>query len=326
MFHPFARRIVYAFACVMCLCSISAAATGDAPPAGPQKFLDVPYVPGGDKAQSLDIYTPGGAGKALPTLVWIHGGGWSAGDKAGCPAYGMVGHGYVAVSINYRLTGQAPWPAQIYDCKAAIRFLRAHAAEYQIDPNRIGVWGASAGGHLVAMLGVTGGVKELEGTEGDAESLKQSSKVQAVCDWFGPTDILALVNEATGTHLSPDVPVDDATKAKLGKAWHGGLISALLGGAIWDHYDTAKQASPMTYVTKDAAPILIMQGTADPLVPMDQSKMLDAALKKAGADSTLVLIEGAGHGTGGFGKAETLLAVAAFFDKHLGVGPTTKGQ
>jgi dipeptidyl aminopeptidase/acylaminoacyl peptidase len=82
----------------------------------------------------------------------------------------------------------------------------------------------------------------------------------------------------------------------------------------------------MTYVTKDAAPILIMQGTADPLVPMDQSKMLDAALKKAGADSTLVLIEGAGHGTGGFGKAETLLAVAAFFDKHLGVGPTTKGQ
>jgi acetyl esterase/lipase len=312
-------RSILSVAIGLCLWGMSAVALAE-PPAGPRKLLDVPYVPAGGKAQALDVYVPAVtvASKPLPAIVWIHGGGWSGGDKAGCPALGMLNRGYVAVSVNYRLTGQAPWPAQIYDCKAAIRFLRAHAKEYQIDPERIGVWGGSAGGHLVAMLGMTGGVKELEGTEGDAENLKQSSKVQAVCDWFGPTDILALVNEATGSHLSADVAVDDATKEKLTKAWHGGLIEKLLGGPIWDRFELAKQASPMTYVAKDVAPILIMQGTADPLVPADQSKMLDAALKRVGADSTLVLIEGAGHGNGGFGKWETRRAVAEFFDKHLG--------
>ena len=273
--------------------------------------LDVEYVSAGGKAQS-------GAKAALPVVAFIHGGGWSGGDKASCPTLPLLGRGYVAVSINYRLTGKAPWPAQIYDCKAAIRYLRAHAAEYQIDPERIGVWGSSAGGHLVAMLGLTGGVKELEGNEGGPENLAQSSKVQAVCDWFGPTDIIALVNQATGTHLTADGGgVTDDAKAALAKAPRGNLIRGLLGGPIWEHLDAARQASPMTYVAKDAAPLLIMQGTADPLVPAEQSKMLDAALQKAGAASSLVLLDHAGHGGPAFDRPEVLQQVAAFFDRHL---------
>jgi acetyl esterase/lipase len=127
---------------------------------------DLKYGDAPGKANLLDIYLPENAEGALPLIVWIHGGGWAAGDKAGCPAVGMVGRGYVAASINYRFSQEAIFPAQIEDCKGAIRWLRAHAKEYHIDPDKIGVFGASAGGHLVALLGTSGSAKEIEGTVG----------------------------------------------------------------------------------------------------------------------------------------------------------------
>ena len=151
-------------------------------------------------------------------------------------------------SINYRLSQHAVFPAQIEDCKAAIRWLRANAAKYHLDPDHIGVWGASAGGHLVAMLGTTGGVKELEGKGGN---LDQSSRVQCVVDWFGPTDLATM----GGSHDNPASP-----------------DRQLIGGPVQENKEKARKASPLTYVSKDSAPFLIMHGDKDNMVPLQPER------------------------------------------------------
>ena len=173
-------------------------------------------------------------------------------------------------SINYRFSQHALFPAQIEDCKAAIRWLRANAKKYNLDAGHIGVWGASAGGHLVALLGTTGGVKELEGKGGN---LDQSSRVQCVVDWFGPTDFTKM----GGWQDKPDSP-----------------MARLVGGPVKDKPELAVKANPITYVGKDSAPFLIMHGEEDKLVPMNQSELMDEALRKAGVESTLVRIPKAG--------------------------------
>src|SRR5208282_1821342 len=211
-------------------------------PEGTKVLRDLDYVKDGHERHKLDLYLPEKAEGALPVVVWIHGGGWSAGSKAGCPAVPMVAQGSAVSSINYRLSQHATLPAQIEDCKAAIRWLRANAKTYHLDPDRIGVWGASAGGHLVALLGTTGGVKELEGNDGN---LDQSSRVQAVVDWFGPTDFRNIGKQLE----SPNSPV-----------------SKLLGGPVSENKEKAEKASPVTYVGKDDPPFLIMHGDKDPLV------------------------------------------------------------
>lgn len=191
----------------------------------------------------------------------------------------------------------AIYPAQIEDCKAAIRFLRAHAAEYGIDPKRIGVWGASAGGHLVALLGTTGNIRDFD----VGENLDQSSAVQCVVDWFGPADFLTISADDPRVAQSPDNP-----------------IAKLLGGPIATHQEEARRASPVSFVGKESAPFLIMHGDRDPLVPLDQSRELNAALQKAGVESTLEVLPGAGHGGAGFGTPEKLEKILNFFQKHLG--------
>jgi acetyl esterase/lipase len=244
--------------------------------------LDVEYAKVGDLSLKLDVYVPKDvkAEDKLPLIVWVHGGGWQAGDKRGGPFLQLAGKGYVLASVNYRLSQQAVFPAQIHDCKAAIRFLRANAGKYNVDPDRIGVWGSSAGGHLVALLGTSGDVKELEGDVGPHVGV--SSRIQAVVDWFGPTD-LTLMGKQSGAnsridHDSPNSPE-----------------SRLLGGPVQEKKDLARQANPLTFVTKDDPPFLIMHGDADPLVPPDQSRMLHDALKAVGVDTTLHLQAGAGH-------------------------------
>ena len=218
---------------------------------------------------------------------------WQVGSKDNCPAVWLVGKGYAVASINYRLTQHAVFPAQVEDCKAAIRWLRANAGKYHLDPDHIGVWGASAGGHLVAMLGTTGGVKDLEGKAGN---LDQTSRVQCVVDWFGPTDLLTM----GGGHNNPASP-----EAKL------------LGGPLQDNKEKARKASPLTYVSKDSAPFLIMHGDQDPLVPLQQSRALAEALKKAGVEVKLQVVEGNGHGGPGFSTPENRKLIEEFFDKHL---------
>ncbi|MCX5676878.1 MAG: alpha/beta hydrolase [Planctomycetota bacterium] len=266
--------------------------------AGVKAMRDLEYAKPGGKPQLLDLFVPEKADGPLPLIVWIHGGAWLGGSKNGTPAMGQLRRGYAVASINYRLSQEAIFPAQIHDCKAAIRWLRAHAKEYNIDPKRIGVWGSSAGGHLVALVGTSGDVKELEGDEGN---LDQSSRVQAVCDWFGPTDFCQMA-----AHAMPDSKLDhDAA---------GSPESKLIGGPIQENKDKVAKANPITYVSKDDPPFLIMHGDKDPLVPHHQSEILAEALRKAGVQVTFETVKGAGHG---FGGPEVTKTVEEFFDKHL---------
>jgi len=262
---------------------------------------DLEYARAGDTPLLLDLFTPEKADKTLPLIVWIHGGAWRAGSKENCPALPMTAQGYAVASINYRLSQEAIFPAQIHDCKAAIRFLRAGASKYNIDPDRIGVWGGSAGGHLVALLGTSGDVKDLEGDEGN---LEHSSRVQAVCDWFGPTDLLQM----------PEGPLPP----RPGKNDASGPVALLLGGRIAENKDKAAKASPVTYVTRDDPPFLIMHGDKDNLVPLQQSRLFYDALQKAGVDARLEIIKGAGHG---FGGLEIFKTVSDFFNKNLKKSP-----
>lgn len=268
-------------------------------PDGVKVVRELPYAPGGHERHKLDIYTPENAtpGAKLPLVVWVHGGGWQNGSKNACPALWLVPHGYVVASINYRLSSHATYPAQIEDCKAAIRWLRANAAAHGIDGARIGVWGSSAGGHLVALLGVTGDVKNFD----TGENLGVSSAVQAVCDFFGPTDFLQM------SKFPSTIPHDSPTSPE----------SKLIGGAIQEHKDKVARANPLTFVSRGDAPFLILHGDKDPLVPIHQSELLEAALKQAGVEVTLVTLEGAGHGGQPFNAPEQQQRIAAFFDKHL---------
>jgi acetyl esterase/lipase len=262
-------------------------------PPGRQIHRDLEYTPGGHARNKLDLYLPAKADHPLPIIVWIHGGAWLAGSKEGCPAVPLVTKGYAVASINYRLSQHAVFPAQIEDCKAAIRWLRANAKQYNLDAQHIGVWGASAGGHLVALLGTSGDVKELEGNGGN---LDQSSRVQCVVDWFGPTDFTKM----GGSH-------DDANSPE----------AKLIGGPVQEKKDVAARANPITYITKDDPPFLIMHGEDDKVVPIGQSELLDEALRKAGVESTFIRIPENGHGGPGFVNPENRKKIEEFLGKHL---------
>ncbi len=297
--RKFVRVVIILFLLSMVLCSAQERRGRQNIPEDVRVLRNVEYVPGGGRSQSLDLYLPAKEKVKLPLIIWIHGGAWRAGDKANCPALQMLKKGYAVASLNYRLSQQAFFPAQIEDCKAAVRWLRAHAKEYNLDSNRFGAWGSSAGGHLVALLGTSGDVKELEGSLGNGE---MSSRVQAVCDWFGPTDLTQMEAHALtpGKPFSHDAP--DSPESKL------------IGGAIQENRGKALAASPLTYVTPDDPPFLIMHGDKDPLVPHHQSEIFEAALKKAGVKATLHTVKGAGHG---FGGPEIMTMVQDFFDRHL---------
>jgi len=264
-------------------------------------LFDVQYAKVGGKGLLLDLYLPGRAKGPLPLVVWIHGGAWSAGSKENCPAVGLVGQGYAVASINYRLSQEAIFPAQIEDCKAAIRHLRANAARHSIDPNHIGVWGASAGGHLVALLGTSGDVKELEGAVGD--NLAASSRVQCVVDYFGPTDFMQFKDKPTWVKVNqPNSP-----------------LARLVGGLLDEKKDLVAKANPITFISTDDPPFLVVHGDKDNTVPINQSELLVAALKDAGVEVTFEVVKGAGHGFNAT-QSETLKSiVTAFFDRHLKV-------
>ena len=250
-------------------------------PSGAKTLKNLEYGRVGDRAMLLDLYLPEKSEKRLPLIIWVHGGAWMAGSKDGpSPALRFVSDGYAVAQVGYRLSQEARFPAQIQDCKAAVRWLRANADKYSFDTNRFVAWGASAGGHLVALLGTSGGVPDLEGAVND---LKTSSRVQAVVDWFGPTDFLHIGEpESDLRHNASDSPE-----------------SKLIGGTLLEHKDLAAKASPITYVSKEAPPFLIMHGDKDRTVPFDQSDRFYQALKKAGVDATFVPMKGAGHGFGG---------------------------
>ncbi|GAA4427754.1 alpha/beta hydrolase fold domain-containing protein [Bremerella cremea] len=269
--------------------------------AGVKITRDISYLESSGEPQKLDIAVPEkpASDKPLPVLVLIHGGGWQSGSRGPylSKALPLVRNGeFAAVSIGYRLTGRASWPAQIHDCQAGLRWVKANAEKYNWDPEKIVVWGSSAGGHLVAMLGVSADAKELDGKLGPHTD--QTLEVAGVVDFFGPAN-MATMGEPEGfqRHNDPESPE-----------------SKLLGGAVLENLDVAKAASPQTYVSQGDAPFLILHGTKDGTVPFQQSVDFHAALTKAGVESTFVPVNGAGHG---FGGPEVDQRVRDFLDKIL---------
>ncbi|CAG1014889.1 partial Carboxylesterase NlhH, partial [Anaerolineales bacterium] len=254
------------------------------------------------KRNVLDLYIPLDHEGPFPLVVWVHGGGWESGSKNNPPEFQGVLAGYALASLSYRLTDEASFPAQIHDVKAAIRWLRANAAAYNIDPEHIGVWGGSAGGHLVSMLGTTGGIPEMEDLSmGNPD---QSSQVQAVVDWYGPSEISTL-----------DEPTEGCRSFNMDRP--GSVVYKLLGCPPGSCPDKAAAASPITYVTPDDPPFLIQQGQRDCSVPYTQSQKLAKALEAVGVSVQLTLFPKAGHGGRDFREMSNMLLIKAFFDEHL---------
>jgi acetyl esterase/lipase/GNAT superfamily N-acetyltransferase len=261
-------------------------------------YRDLTYVTNGNTRQRLDLYLPRPEHPApSPLIIWVHGGAWWEGSKEDYLPLDYLRLGYAVASINYRLSQHAVFPAQLEDCKAAVRWLRAHAKEYHFDPDRIGAQGASAGGHLVALLGTTGEISKF-----DAGSyLNVSSRVQAVVDFFGPTDFLQMDAHRPSDGQTHDTPASPESK--------------LIGGWIQDYPERVAAANPITYITPNAAPFLIIHGDRDPLVPHHQSELLKSALEESGVPVTLYTVKGAGHG--GFADPNAGLLTQKFFDKYL---------
>jgi acetyl esterase/lipase len=274
---------------------------------------DMPYVTGGGERQQLDLYIPKIDGKIptaanpVPVIVWIHWGSWKHGSKDPCIPLGLTytQKGYALASINYRLIGTDPFPAQLEDCKSAVRWLRANADKYGLDTKHIGAWGVSAGGHLAALLGTTGDVKEFD----VGENLNQSSAVQCVCDLFGPADLPSILEDPRSERFLTD---------------EASSVYQFLGGSLKDKMDLAYKATPTFHVKKGNAPFLIFHGNKDWIVPIRQSERLHEELKKAGVESEFVVIDGVGHGAVGFLTPEVLDKIERFFAKHLKENPSAR--
>ena len=260
-------------------------------------IVDIPYLTDGSPRQVLDLYLPDQVQTPLPAVLWIHGGAWESGDKNPCPVRDFTEKGYVIASVGYRLSDEAAFPSQLHDCKSVVRWLRAHAAEYGIDPTRIGVWGESAGGHLAALLGTTGHTRDFE----VGDHLDQSSEVQCVVNWFGPGDFLDW-----GAPFSPSMDSRESP------------VYRLLGGPFSQNLEKARIAGPLHHVHGRSAPFLTVHGDRDDIVPLVQSQRLHKALQDDGVESTLQVIPGAGHSTAEFTLPERLEEIADFLSRHLG--------
>jgi acetyl esterase/lipase len=243
----------------------------------------------------LDIARPSKGDGPFPAILCIHGGGFRAGSRQGYDGLCMrlAQQGYVAATVEYRLAPKYQFPAAVFDCKAAVRWLRANAAKYHIDPERIGVTGGSAGGHLAQFLGVTMGVKEFEGDDGNAD---QSSKVACVVNFYGPSDFTKSYGHSK-----------DAAE----------VLPLFLGGDLEKAHRRHIEASPLYWVTPDAAPTLCIHGTKDDYVAYEQATWMVDKLKAADVEAELLTMEGAGHGFKGQDQEKAEQAMIAFFDKHL---------
>ncbi len=251
----------------------------------------------------LDLYLPGPASEhPWPVIVWVHSGGWYTGGKgSGGAARALVKRGYAVAAINYRFSQDAVFPAQIEDCQRAIRWLRAHAATYNLDPTRFGAWGGSAGGHLVALLGTA---PDRFPAPADGLHRDLPASVAAVCAHNPPTDMLNWDAQALP---DPQVVANQSDS----------MVARLLGGPPDQVPEVARRASPITYVSHRSVPFFLVHGDADRAVPPQQSRTFHAALRAAGVESTLHLIPDGGHANAVFSKGVPHDAIAAFFDRHL---------
>ncbi len=260
-------------------------------------FNDIEYAVADGNSLKLDLHLP--ASRQAPLIVWVHGGAWRAGSKTDMPLGKLIDQGYGIASVDYRLSVVAPFPAMIHDIKAAIRFLRAQSAEYGYDATRVAVAGSSAGGHLAALVGVTNGVKALEGTVGT--HLDQSSDVQATISLFGASNLMTILSQSKPQGLKMRVPA----------------LQLLLGGQPEEKPELAKLASPVEHLDAKDPPLLLIHGDADPQMPPEQSQELAAACKKAGVQVRLEIIPGAVHGGKAFFDEKRTALMKAFLDESL---------
>lgn len=260
-----------------------------------REHSDRQYAEGESRSLALDLYAPERE-SAAPLVVLIHGGGWQSGDRTHVgDTLRLVDRGYAVASVSYRLTGAATFPAQIRDCRAAVRWLRAHADEYGLDSDRVAAWGWSAGGHLAALLGTA---PETEFGDPDVHP-DESHRVQAVVDFFGPTDLLAMGDQESDLdHTGPDSPE--------GK---------LVGGPVPERSERARRASPVTHVDGTEPPFLVVHGSADRVVPREQSDLFVSALGDADDVVTYHVVASGGHG--GFDDPAVPSLVDGFLDRHL---------
>ncbi len=260
-------------------------------------FNDVEYATVDGMALRLDLHLV--ESRQAPLIVWVHGGAWRGGSKSDMPLGRLMDAGYSIASVDYRLSTVAPFPAMIHDIKAAIRFLRFSAAHYGYDAGRLAVAGASAGGHLAALVGVTNGVKELEGKVG--EHLDQSSDVQATMSLFGASNLMTILSQSKPQGLKMRVPA----------------LQLLLDGQPTDKPELAKLGSPVNHIDAKDPPLLILHGDADPQMPPEQALELAAACKKAGVPAQLEILPGAVHGGKVFYDETRTALMKAFLDKAL---------
>jgi acetyl esterase/lipase len=283
---------------VCLLLSIGALRAADAVPENVVFEKDIEYAVAGGEHLQVNLARPKEGDGPFPAIVCIHGGGFRAGKREGydklCTQ--LAQQGYVAITVTYRLAPAFPFPAAIYDCKAAVRWLRANASKYHVDPKRIGVTGGSAGGHLAQFLGVTMGVKEFEGPEGN---LDQSSDVACVVNFYGPSDFTKSYGKSV-----------DAAE----------VLPLFLGGDLEHAREAHIRASPLNWATPDAAPTLDVQGTKDDHVAYEQGVWMVDRLKSCGVEADLLTMEGAGHGFKGADADKAQQALLDFFAKHLKPG------
>lgn len=264
-----------------------------------QVVRDIEYARVGEKSLKLDLYVP--QGKARPALiVWVHGGAWRSGSRSNMPLGKLVEDGYAVASVDYRLSTEAKFPAQVHDLKAAIRFLRAHANELAIRVQNVVIAGDSAGAHLAALVGMSNGHAELEGEVGDDRS--QKSDVQGIVSFYGAANLTTILKQSTPHGLSVRVPA----------------LNLLLGGQPEDLPELARLASPVFHVDQNDPPLLLLHGDQDPQMPINQSHELCGAYKKAGAVVQFEVVHGAAHGGSAFYDAERLAIVKDFLRRQCG--------
>ena len=262
---------------------------------------DIPFATVDGHKLMLDLYLPKGIDDPV-LLVWVHGGGWARGARAPVSTVEFVNAGYAMASVDYRLSGDAPFPAQLHDIKAALRFLRANASQFGFDASRIGILGVSAGAHLAALAGVTNGHNELEGAVG--EQSNESSDITAIVSYFGASNLTSILDQSTPFGLNIRVPG----------------LTALFDGPVEERLELARLASPITHVDSSDPPLLLLHGDQDPQMPINQSHELHAAYKAHGLDVHFEVVHGAVHGGPQFFDAERMTLAVEFLDRHLRPG------
>jgi acetyl esterase/lipase len=288
-----------ALPCVLLASLVTFAASPVLAQPGAHKIADVEYARSGADVLRLDLYTPERGGG--PLLVWLHGGGWQSGDKTAIPeaVIGLVGRGYTIASVDFLPASSAPFPGQVHEIKAAVRFLRAQARTYGYDATRIAILGASSGAHLAALVGTSNGEAELEGTLG--EHLDQSSAVQAIVSYFGASNLTTILDQSTPFGLGVRQPA----------------LVRLLGGLPSEVQPVAKLASPVFHVDSSDPPLLLLHGDQDRQMPINQSHELEGAYERQGLDVDFIVVHDAGHGGNAFYAPANLQQVVDFLDEQL---------